>query len=186
QENYHFGNVRRMIAYALQVACHEHQSQRARDRGWVFEHIGQQLAKHLLADVVDVPIILDHTFRQIRIASNERVKALLENALCGRRSDRDIDDRFQFGSCMISSALRAMLTPLSPIRSISPTIFIAVVMKRRSEATGCSRARISKQMSSISSSSLSTSSSSLTTRWASDSRRSTRARVASAMDVSAL
>src|SRR5205809_1778457 len=33
----------------------------------------------------------------LELASNERVKALLENALCGRRSDRDIDDRFQFG-----------------------------------------------------------------------------------------
>src|SRR5213593_1344809 len=93
---------------------------------------------------------------------------------------------FSSGSCMISSARRAILTPLSPMRSISATIFIAVEMKRRSEATGCSRARISKQMLSISSSSLSTSSSSSTTRWASDGRRSTSARVASAIDFSAL
>ena len=76
QENYHFGNVRRMIAYALQVACHEHQSQRAGDRRRVFEHIGQQLAKHLLADVVDVSIILNDALCQCRIAIHEGVEAL--------------------------------------------------------------------------------------------------------------
>ena len=77
QENYHFGNIRRMISDALQVAGHEHQSQRPRDCGRVFEHIGQQLAKHLLADVVDISIILNDALCQCRIAIDESVEALL-------------------------------------------------------------------------------------------------------------
>src|SRR3989442_6311293 len=71
----------------------------------------------------------------------------------------------------------AMFTAWSPIRSRSVTIFMAVVMKRRSPAAGWYRARSSTHFSSISTSYVLTWPSPSITSRASGSSRSTRARM---------
>ena len=50
----------------------------------------------MFADVIDVSVILNDPLCQFRIAIDESVEALLENPLCGRGRNKDVDNRFQF------------------------------------------------------------------------------------------
>src|SRR5215470_9397956 len=85
-----------MVAHSFEISSDEDQPKSASNCGGVFEHVGKQLAEHLLAYIVDVFVALDDTFCQFRIAIYKSVQTFFQDSLCGGRSNRNIDDRLQF------------------------------------------------------------------------------------------
>src|SRR5262245_8471273 len=84
-----------MVSNTFQIPCDEDQPECAADRGGILEHVGQQLAEHLLANGINVSIVFDDALCQIRVGVDEGIEALLEYALRRSGSHRYVDDWLQ-------------------------------------------------------------------------------------------
>src|ERR1051326_6548550 len=95
QKNHHLGNVSGMVANPLEMLRDENQFNGTRNGARVFQHVGQELAKDLLVEIVDDVVVQDDLFREIGIRVYERIQALFQNFLRCIAHNREIDQALQ-------------------------------------------------------------------------------------------
>ena len=146
-----FGEVLDVVADALEVAAHRRQRQHARHRRRVGRDVREQLGEQARVELVDLDVGDDHRGRAVGVARDEAVERRAQVLLHERRrAGRDRRAAPAPATRLSSSARFAMPAARSPMRSRSVTNLSAIVMKRRSLATGWRVARICSASSSIS------------------------------------
>src|SRR5262245_21159730 len=73
-----FGDVRRVIAYPLEVARDQDQIERRFDGGGILEHIGEKLAEYLRLEGVEFVVFIEHALRQRHVAADEGVERVAQ------------------------------------------------------------------------------------------------------------
>ena len=83
------------IRNALQMPRHENQMHRPVDGLRILHHIGQQLPKHLIPEMIHLIVPLVHASGQLRIPVDKRIQTFLHHGLRQLRHPGNIDERLQ-------------------------------------------------------------------------------------------
>ena len=73
-----FGNIGRMIANAFEVLGNEQQMRRVADFAGIFHHVGQQLAKQRIVNLIDFSVTAPRRHRGIGITPGLGIQHILE------------------------------------------------------------------------------------------------------------
>jgi len=92
-----FGDVRGVVADALEMTRHENQVDAGLDRARIAQHVGQHLPKDLFLERVQPVVLPQHGLRQVHVSRDECIERLAEH-LQGelphaRKVDQGLDRR---------------------------------------------------------------------------------------------
>ena len=87
------GDVRGVVANALEILGDENQLESSKHDGRILHHVSKQLAKELIAQAIHLVVALQHAAGKIDIAADQRIQAIPHHAFRKLAHARKIDVR---------------------------------------------------------------------------------------------
>src|SRR5690348_2717010 len=88
-----FGDVGGVVADAFEIFGDHDEFEGREDDGGIFHHVGEQLAKELIAKAIDLVVTLEDGLREFLVAADKRVEAIADHGFGEFAHARKIDVR---------------------------------------------------------------------------------------------
>ena len=94
-EDHVLGDVGRVVGDPLQVPADQDEAERALDRPGVGHHVGEELAEHLVLELVHLVVALEHVAGVLGVLLDERVERVADHLLRDGGHPGNVDERLE-------------------------------------------------------------------------------------------